>query len=205
MSSPVERLRRGEAVDDDAFDALFPERIAALSRQHWTTVEVARRAAALLTDGLDGARVVDVGSGVGKFVLVAALVTRGHVFTGVERRRELHDVAQSLQDAHAIEGVELVHGEAADVDFGAFDGFYFHNPFYENIDPSVRIDDDASLSRTRHTQEVLRMLGKIRAVRDGVRAVTHHGMGAAMPSSFRRVLVEPSRRLEMWVKGASPP
>ncbi|MBI3542695.1 MAG: hypothetical protein HY075_05405 [Deltaproteobacteria bacterium] len=55
---------------------------------------MARRAAELLTDGR-AARVLDVGSGAGKFCLVGALSSKGR-FVGIERQRRLVDLSREL-------------------------------------------------------------------------------------------------------------
>jgi hypothetical protein len=86
-SEPVAGRTSADAclTSDLAFDALYERRIRELSPQHWTPVRIARRAAELLT--LSGAkRILDVGSGVGKFCIVGALTTEAQ-FVGIEPAR----------------------------------------------------------------------------------------------------------------------
>ena len=60
----------------------YPKGLRGVSGQHWTQLVVAKRAAEWL-DALRIRIVVDIGSGVGKFCVAAALV--GHCrFTGLE-------------------------------------------------------------------------------------------------------------------------
>src|SRR5207244_1254082 len=67
-------LRSGCPVADGVFDRMFPTELRFVSFQHWTPVAVARRAAELLV-GAGARRLLDVGSGPGKFCIVGALTT----------------------------------------------------------------------------------------------------------------------------------
>ena len=80
MRRLFERVRTGTHVWNAQFDRLLPFYWRRLSIMHWTPVHVARRAAQLLVTG-PKTRVLDVGSGPGKFCLVGAMATLGH-FTG---------------------------------------------------------------------------------------------------------------------------
>src|SRR3954471_8285376 len=77
---------------DVEFDDVYDPEIRALSPQHWTPVQVAARAATLLTQA-GATRILDVGSGAGKFCIAGALSTDAH-FTGVERRGRLVETAR---------------------------------------------------------------------------------------------------------------
>ena len=85
-------LRAGWELTDLEFDRVYPSWVRRLSDMHWTPVEVARRAAALLAVD-PTTRVLDVGSGVGKFCLIGALTTRA-TFVGIEQRENLVTVAR---------------------------------------------------------------------------------------------------------------
>lgn len=90
-----EALRCGRLVDDHAFDLLYPEPIRRVPRVHWTPVEVAVRAARLLADR-PRLRLLDIGSGVGKFCIVAAASVDASV-TGVDPRPHLTKIARGGQ------------------------------------------------------------------------------------------------------------
>src|SRR5262245_2791350 len=77
---------------DGSFDSVYDEEIRALSEEHWTPVAVAARAARILTFA-GATRILDVGSGVGKFCIVGALCTAAR-FVGVERRHRLVSIAR---------------------------------------------------------------------------------------------------------------
>src|SRR5438309_796822 len=70
-------LLRDGVSDDIYFDRIYPEWARKLSRIHWTPIPVVRRAVELLTEGreLDPVRILDVGSGAGKFCLIGAAIS----------------------------------------------------------------------------------------------------------------------------------
>ena len=103
-----------KGAEDAAFDSIYPPSIRAISRRYWTPVDVARRAALLFREA-GVRRVLDVGSGVGKFVLVAAAVAPEVTFVGVEQRARLVEVlarAVALDDRQLRRLDPLVCGEA---------------------------------------------------------------------------------------------
>src|SRR4051812_11609675 len=86
--------RLTNAVDDAYFDRIYPDWAQRMSRLHWTPVPVALRAAQLLTENhSSGARVLDLGSGAGKFCLVGAS-TYGGDFFGIEQRSHLVNLSK---------------------------------------------------------------------------------------------------------------
>src|SRR5271165_160023 len=97
--------------EDEAFDSIYPPYIQAISRRFWTPVAVARQAARLLYQA-GARRVLDVGSGVGKFVLVAAGAVPEMLFVGVEQRAHLVEVARRAQRQVQQSNVSFVVGEA---------------------------------------------------------------------------------------------
>ena len=87
-------LRTGRCPADRAFDRFLPEHLRVVSHQYWTPLVVAQRAAAWFDD-LRIRTVVDIGSGVGKFCVAAALMGHCRV-TGLEQRPSLVASARTL-------------------------------------------------------------------------------------------------------------
>ncbi|MEW5977090.1 MAG: class I SAM-dependent methyltransferase [Acidobacteriota bacterium] len=195
-----ERLRLGSQVWNNQFDRMLPAAWRRLSLLHWTPVSVARRAAQLLVRG-PATRVLDVGSGPGKFCLVGALATEGH-FTGVEQRLHLVEFSKALVRLYDIPRVRFVCANAEDLDWSEFDAFYFYNPFYENVDPDKKIDEGVRLSPTLYGRYVTMVQERLAAAPPGTRVVTYHGMGGDLPRGYQRILQElhESGLLELWVR-----
>lgn len=87
-------LRSGIHIDDSRFNELYPAHIKNLAARHWTPVDVAEMAARYLVEK-SGDRILDIGSGAGKFCLVGAACTRG-MFYGVEQRESLVELSSAL-------------------------------------------------------------------------------------------------------------
>ena len=191
-------------TSDDAFDALFPPALRRVSGRFWTPLAIARRAAELLATG-GATRVMDVGSGVGKFALVAAATVPTIRVVGVEQRGRLVEVARRAQDRLCLENVSFVHGNASELPWKGYDGFYFYNSFAENLfDRMDRLDDEAELSITRFGRDVHRSYMNLRAAPVGTAVVTFHGSSGRVPATYALRHVEPagSGFLRLWKKGA---
>jgi SAM-dependent methyltransferase len=189
-------------AEDAAFDAVYPLAIQALSRRFWTPVAVARRAAQLFERA--GARtVLDVGSGVGKFGLVAAAAAPGVTFVGIEQRRHLVEMARSAQQRLRVSNAFFLVGDATTTFWRGFQGFYFFNPLAENLFGRFdRIDDAAELSQSRFYRDVVRVERALRAAPLETAVVTYHGLSGRMPACFELAHNEPagSDWLRLWVK-----
>ena len=132
-----ESLRGQIAVPDGVFDSLYPAHVQRMSSVHWTPVEVALRAAALLAPE-PGMRLLDVGAGPGKLCCIAALAT-GSIWQGSSVTRCWSDRERHGPDAGS-RSPRAVHRRRHDQHHWAdFDGLYFYNPF------------EAAMFRTRST------------------------------------------------------
>jgi SAM-dependent methyltransferase len=193
-----------EAGDDadSVFDSVYPDWVRYLSSCHWTPFEVAMRASGLLVTSAR-TRVLDVGSGSGKFCIIGALATPGR-FYGVEQRANLVEVAtQAARDYAIEERVCFIHANMTTVDWSEFDAFYLYNPFYEHagqpfdaIDNSIEFDSRLRDAYVAFTKKQLKL------ARVGTRVVTYHGFGGNMPPSYRCVRREGCGTdfVELWVK-----
>ncbi|HEY2896964.1 MAG TPA: methyltransferase domain-containing protein [Gemmatimonadaceae bacterium] len=113
---------------DSAFDELVLPELRHLSHAHWTPVEVAIRATALLSP-TPHMRVLDVGAGVGKLCAVGALSSNA-VWYGVEQHEELVNAARRLTRALGIANrTQFLHGDVFAIDWSDFDALYLYNPF----------------------------------------------------------------------------
>lgn len=169
-------------VSDDAFNAIYPEQIRKHSNRHWTPVAVAKMAAAFLAEK-PGARVLDIGSGAGKFCMIGAASTGG-VFSGVEQRSELVRFCEKAARVHHLKNVTYINANITSIDFNLYDGFYLFNPFRENIDETALIDDSVE---TR--PDLFDLYGKyvyehLSACKIGTRVATYWNSVADVPSEY---------------------
>ncbi len=195
---------RGELLRDAEFDRIYPEWVRKVSESHWTPVSVARRAAELLVVD-ESTRVLDVGSGVGKFCLVGAMVTPA-TFFGAEQRASLVEIARQAATACELSRVHFVHENMMTIDWSGYDSFYLFNPYSEHIfDYSSPIEDPITTSLDHYNRYVTTTCRRLVAAPVGVRVVTYYGYGGPMPSGYRRILREPAGKnyLELWVKESS--
>jgi SAM-dependent methyltransferase len=187
-------LRDGAALDDEAFDQLYPEHIRRLSRVHWTPMEVAVRAAELLAPE-PGMRVLDVGAGPGKLCCVGAL-TRGGTWHGIEIDPGLVAVAVAAARSLAVARRIRFHGgDMYGLDWQRYDSLYLYNPF-ESL-----LFSGAGRGAV-FADQVARAEQRLSALPAGTRVVTFHGFGGAMPSSFALRATERfgAGALALWVQ-----
>lgn len=185
----VENVKAGLIQNDDLFDQIYPEWAQALSRIHWTPVRVARRAAQLLSEGRTDTRILDVGSGVGKFCLVGALSTPA-LFFGIEQRPHFVELSRRLARHYHIPRTTFIHANFTEIDWQAFNGIYLFNPFQENLFLSPVIDSTVTIHPSlykRYTESVER---KLRDLPAGTRIVTYWGFGGDFPEHYRLMLRE---------------
>lgn len=195
-------LRAGAVVTDRQFDALYPLAVRDQSSSYWTPVRIARRAAQHLVTR-PGVRVLDVGSGAGKFCCVAAASTLG-VFQGVEQRAELVQYAREVAGLLDSGLASFTHAAFDALSPRDYDGFYLFNPFEENTDRSLAAADRvASPGDDWFHDDVERARAFLARARTGARVVTYNGIGGALPDGYELAYREKlGCVLEVWVKGA---
>jgi hypothetical protein len=193
---------RFTSSEDIAFDRVYPARIRALSRRFWTPVGVARRAAQLFRQ-VRARNVLDVGSGCGKFALVAATEAPEVWFAGVEQRRHLVEIAREAQVRLGLSNVTFLVGEATRTSWLGYDGLYFFNPFAENLfDDGEEIDRSIELSKQRFLEYVVRCERALHAAPLGTTVVTYHGLSGRVPACYELCMNERAGTdwLRLWRK-----
>ncbi len=200
MNDPL--VITGGYVKDTDFDRLYPEHIRRLSKQHWSPVEIAIKAASFLA-AEPGTNVLDIGSGVGKFCLAAGCYFGNNHFVGVEQRGSLVKTAREAQHTLGIENVSFIHGNFTQLDFAQFDHFYFYNAFYENLmDELQRIDDDIVCSEGLYNYYTGYLYKLLEAKPVGTRLVTYHSLFDEIPYGYVSVENDASGLFNCWIKTA---
>lgn len=190
-------------TSDAQLDALLPRAVRRVSSVYWTPVRVARRAAQIFDD-LGVRRVLDVGSGPGKFCVVAGARAPRVSFVGIEHRPHLVAAAQSLAASVRATNVTFMHGDATRLPCADFDGFYVFNSFAENrFSADDQFDQTVELSNARRVDDVMRVERWLATRGAGTVLLTYHGLGGPIPASYERVHVEAAGGgwLRAWRKG----
>lgn len=184
---------------DQHFDQLYPPAISALASRHWTPIDVAKEAATFLAVG-SNTRILDIGSGVGKFCMIAAKFHPHAVFTGVEQRDSLTRIAQSIAGELALANTEFLTGNFTDIDFTQYHHFYFYNSFYENLIDNDSIDQTIEQSPELFNVYNRKLYKQLKKLPTGTRIATFHSSENEMPSSYQVVGVGTNEDLKFWIK-----
>jgi SAM-dependent methyltransferase len=205
MASSDEYLREGlrsRSLEDREFDWVYPPHIQRVSRKFWTPLAVAWRAAARL-DALNAARVLDIGSGAGKFCIAAAALAPHIAFVGVEQRPHLVATARDVASRMGTSNTRFFVGDATLARLDQFDAVYFFNPFEENtFDGIEHLDSTVELSVDRHARDLRRVRSALAAARIGTIVATYHGVGTPLPAGYQCLSTERigTDRLCLWRK-----
>ncbi len=191
---------QGKIPSDRDFDMLLPPGPRSRSKLHWTPVRVAVTVARFLATSVD-ARVLDVGSGCGKFTCIGALATPGR-FYGIEHRPLLHRNALELSERLKLNRASFAEGDALAADWNTFTAIYLFNPFWEHLSPLERFDGAAMLKVHQFSLFTKIVIQKLSGLSIGARVATYHGFGGEFPPTFRKIHSMNIGRgpIEIWAK-----
>jgi len=205
MAASMSESKSVGTMTDAEFDALLPSEVQRASRIYWTPVAVARRAAHVFEE-LGVRRVLDVGSGPGKFCVVAAARAPSIAFVGIEHRPQLVTIAQALAAEVGITNATFSVGDTTRIPWTDFDACYVYNPFAENsFDAEDQFDSTVELSHARYVGEARRVADELAAAPVGRIVLTYHGLSGPIPSSYELVHIETAGTgwLRVWRKGTA--
>lgn len=186
-------------ISDEQFNQLYPIPMQALTRRHWTPLPVARKAADFLA-AEDNVRILDIGSGVGKFCLGAAYYKPKAFYYGVEQRKNLTIHAEKARELLRLENVSFFNGNFTLLDFRNYDHFYFYNAFYENLDGTDKIDDSIDYSGELYNYYTRYLYKELEQKPGGTRLATFHSLEDEIPRSYHEVGSEFDQLLKFWIK-----
>jgi SAM-dependent methyltransferase len=186
---------------DHHFDQLYPPEIQDLAKKHWTPLYVARKAALFLTGGDNNdPRILDIGSGVGKFCLAAAQFKPKALYYGVEQRTSLVYKAETARQVLRLENVSFIPGNFTTLDFREYDHFYCYNPFYENLVGTDKIDNSIIYSSELYNYYNRYLYNELDKKPIGTRLATYHSLEDEVPKSYAQVGSEMDQLLKFWIK-----
>lgn len=186
-------------TSDEQFDQLYPLSIQALTRRHWTSLNVARKATNFLA-AENNVKILDIGSGVGKFCLTAAYYKPQAFYYGIEQRKSLIKNAEIAKDILQIENVNFFNGNFTMLDFKNYDHFYFYNAFYENLAGTDKIDDSIDYSGELYNYYNRYLFKLLEQKPAGTRLATFHSLEDEIPQSYHEVGSEFDNLLKFWIK-----
>lgn len=186
-------------ASDLIFNSLYPKPIEEVAEKHWTPINVAKKAAAFLATS-ENVKVLDIGSGSGKFCLVAAHEYPLTAFYGVEQRQNLVDISTELAKELELENLTFICDNICNIDFGKYDHFYFYNSFYENVPGTQKIDSSIKYSEDLYNYYNRYLYKQLKKRPAGTRLVTYHSFGIEIPPGYEVVNTDYNDFLKFWVK-----
>ena len=193
-----ELLKLNIEVSDDDFNSIYPEKIKVLASKNWTPISVAKSASEFLAEK-PGTKVLDIGSGAGKFCLIGAACTKGH-FTGIEQRFHLVQLSNALSSSYNIQNINFKHANVVSLKFTDYQSFYFYNSFFENIDKVNRIDDTVTLDLDLYHLYSIHVFEQFSFLPLGARVVTYCSPLNMMPPTFKLQDSSHDGLLKFWEK-----
>ncbi len=186
-------------ASDLIFNSLYPKPIQEVAEKHWTPINVAKKAAAFLATSPD-VKVLDIGSGSGKFCLIAAHEHPLTNFYGVEQRQNLVDLSTELAKELQLENIFFTCDNICNIDFEKYDHFYFYNSFYENVPGTQKIDSTIKYSEELYNFYNRYLYRQLKKKPEGTRLVTYHSFGSEIPAGYEVVNTDYNEFLKFWIK-----
>jgi len=186
---------------DSIFDSLYPINIQALAKKHWTPIDVAKTSAEFLAIE-PNTKILDIGSGVGKFCLTAAFFHPNNLFFGIEQRKNLVEIANQTQLKLGLKNVLFIDGNVMEMNFNEYHHFYFYNAFFENIAGTEKIDEDISYSLQKYNSYNIFLYKQLQSKPAGTRLVTFHSLENEVPTNFMLVDAKMDNLLKFWIKAS---
>ena len=184
---------------DAKLNKLFPKSIQLLDSRHWTPLQITHLVAQFLVTH-PGVKVLDIGSGVGKFCLAGAYYKPHASFYGVEQRKDLVDHAENARNMLGLQNVHFIHSNITELDFRQYDHFYFFNSFYENLMDKDKIDDNIPYSAYLFNYYHRQLYKKLDEMRVGTRIATFHCLDYKIPPCYHEVDSQVQTLLKFWIK-----
>ena len=147
-----------------------------------------------------GVKVLDIGSGVGKFCLAGAYYKPSADFFGVEQRKDLVAHAETARDILGLPNAHFLHKNCTQLDFKEYDHFYFFNSFYEHLAGTDKIDENITYSNKIYSYYNRCLYKKLDKTHSGTRLVTYHVLDEDIVPGFHLIESQVSNLLKFWIK-----
>ncbi len=184
---------------DAQFNQLYPSSIQQLAQRHFTPLAVAEKAAHFLV-AESNVRILDIGSGAGKFCLAAAYYQPKAFYYGIEQRKRLYTQATKAKETLQLQNVSFMNGNFTQIDFRNYNHFYFYNAFYENITGTDKIDDSIAYSLELYNYYNRYLYKQLEQKPTGTRLAAYHSLEDEMPQGYQLVGSDMNELLKFWIK-----
>ncbi len=185
-------------IEDSEFDSIFTEEVLVESELNYTPFMVSKIAATYLADKI-GVKILDVGSGAGKFCMIGSSCTNAS-YTGVEQRESLYNEANRIALLYHLPNIEFIHSNITNIDFKEYDAFYFYNSFFENICMIDNIDYEVHLSHELYDKYSFYVKAQLDGMPIGTKLVTYFSYLREVPDSYQLKYSDFEGKLKMWEK-----
>lgn len=185
-------------LTEENFNNSLPDYLQNRSKRFFTSFDIAQTATEWLTE--DGKKnILDIGAGVGKFCMVGAKFSDSF-FCGIEYRASLSKIANELIIKFDIPNAIVQNGNVTEIDFKNFDAFYLYNPFFENLIPSLRLNNEVPLAAPLYRYYFNYTEEQLDKTNSETRLVTYHGNNFEVPASFKKLKESKDGTLKLWIK-----
>lgn len=199
----LKRILASDPQADQIFDSHLPDPYRAMANRQWTTAAVVRQVAHWLAKHHSHKKIIDIGSGVGKFCILLGLHTRMEVH-GIEQRKSLYEISLRLRNDNFLKNVTFIHGNMVDMHWEDYDIYYLYNPFQEHLVNNgwSRINGDITFAPSLFGKYIDEIFRQLVWVKKGKLLITFHGYGGIVPSTWDLIHRVPIRNgdLCMWEK-----
>ena len=186
-------------TDESNFRNLFPHPIQKLDALHWSPLQVTCKAVQFLVQN-EGIRILDIGSGVGKFCIAGAYYKPAAHFYGVEQREYLVNQGTLVCKRLGFQHVHFMHNNFTQIDLKQYDHFYFYNSFFENLSGADKIDTSIDYSRELYNYYSHYLYNRLEEMPAGTRIVTYCSWGDEIPPSYELIEAHVDSLLKCWKK-----
>lgn len=185
--------------NDAAYDEFFSPRIKKLSKVHWSPLPVVEKAATFLASE-PGSKIIDIGSGVGKFCIAAAHYCPESEFHGIEQRKTLHHTALYSKKLSGLTNVHFMQGDFTELSLQSYTGIYYYNSFAENIASFGRIDNTIQHSPSLYDYYTNYLYKQLEEKPSGTRLATYHVSENEIPICYDLIESDFNQDLKLWIK-----
>jgi len=199
----IDQLRIHKNISDEKFDAIYPFEIRELSERHWTSVFVAKIASDFFCSSKT-VKVLDIGSGVGKFCFVGAALHPTSQFHGIDIRKNFIEISNKIKNTQALSNTAFFQKDVLNTDFIGYDGIYFFNSFQEKIDPTSIIDNQSEISVEMYIAYTTHILNELNKMPAGTKLVTYYSEDFCVPASFTCIETHVDGKLKFYLKDRRP-